>query len=323
MKPILVVSGFIKTGSSALIDLLIESRSVRAVLPEMKILTGQYGIADIARACGAESQELRTILARCEERLLEEGKSPTTFYLKLRRVRSRLFKSMGASRFNRYGYDAALSGEYLRLTRRYFRTLNTRLLPSEDPEICYRYFREATSDYFSALASAASSHPLQIALFNQTIKPGLSTSLGLELIEKAQLIVVDRDPRDQYVELLNRRRIQPIIDRFGENTGDPVADFIRWYRRRRTEFYGGSAVRDSRVLVLRFEDIACEPTSALSMVDDFMGPALRSHVGEIKPIARSFDRARALDAVGIFRGHEDSRAIQRIAESLPEFCYAR
>ena len=198
------------------------------------------------------------------------------------------------SPYHRNSYGTTLEG-YQKATRAYLWELAWRLRSAEQPEQIVTNIEAATNDYFRSLCEQVGGKESALwTIFNQTIKPGSLTGLGLSLIN-AYVIAVDRDPRDQYIDLVQRNRLGSIIQRYGNPSGDLVGDYIRWYRRRRDKFYKIYA-RHERVLVVRFEDLCRNPASVLRKVAEFL-----EMEAEIKMDSSLFDQKIALEKVGMWK----------------------
>lgn len=309
-----VVSGFICTGSSALIDALRGNSAIAAFLPEFKILGGQDGLFEVVEAFERDRVQGVATFRRFAKRIVEEGRHPNRAYHYRQRVMRKVAGDSYTPPYRRRSYSHVIA-EYPSITRTYLRGLGRLLSAAVKPEEIRSSIEEATNDYFRSLCECiGEKERASWVIFNQSIKPGSQTGLGLELIKAARVIAVDRDPRDQYIDLLNQNRLVPIIQKYGTPTGDLAGDFARWYRRRRQTFYETHA-GDERVLVVRFEDLATDPSAVLQEVSDFLGLE-----GEIAVGSGPFDQEVAQGKVGMWREFSDRGAIARIEKELTEYC---
>ena len=313
---LLVVSGFIKTGSSALIDLLRDQPGFHALLPEFKVFHGTGGIIELARSCDGDARDTRAALAACRQRLLNAGRDRTPGYRLRTMLRGFLTSGETPGHQRRAAYDRYLNRAYLPTLRRYFAELQRELVSAERGEERLARLRSATTEHFHALARAVLPQDARILLLNQTIKPSSDTVFGLSLLPEAHLIVVDRDPRDQYVDLERRGRLQRTIARFWSPTGDSVHDFIRWYERRRRDAYGNGIANHPRILVVRFEEFASRPAVVLDRVFEWLGLE-RPREFALGP---NFRFTEAANIVGMWQHNGEPQAMARIREELEDYC---
>ena len=310
----IVVSGFICTGSSALIDALRGDDAITAFLPEFKIFGGEDGLFEVVEAFEGGKAQGMAKFRRFAKRIVEEGRHPNRVYHYRQRVMRKMRGGAYVSLYHRKSYGKAVD-KYQKVTQVYLRELARRLSVSERPEQLKAIIEEATNDYFRSLCECIGEKGgASWVIFNQTVKPGPKTGLGLSLIKDARVIVVDRDPRDQYIDLLERNRLEPIIQKYGTPTGDLAGDFAKWYRHRRQTFYETHA-SDERVLVVKFEDLCTDPSAVLQAVNEFLDLE-----EEVVVDSRLFDQRAALEKVGMWREFSDREAMSRIGKELLDYC---
>ena len=315
-RGLLIVSGFIKTGSSALIDLLRDQPGHHALLPEFTIFHGPGGINELAHSCAGEVRDTVAAIAKCKKRLLNAGRDLTPTY----RLGARLRRLLTAKRIpghqRRAAYDRHFTGAYLPTMQQYFAELQRDLPLAERGEERLSRLRSVTSEHFLALAKAVLPPEDRLLILNQMIKPTSDTLLGLSLLSDARLIVVDRDPRDQYVDLERRGRLQSTIARFCAPSGDWVHDFIQWYERRRFDFYGNGNANHPRVLIVRFEEFASRPSATLDRVFEWLGVERPPEYA----LGPSFRSAEAASIVNMWQRHGEPHAMARIHRELKGYC---
>jgi hypothetical protein len=128
---------------------------------------------------------------------------------------------------------------------------------------------------------------------------------SIRMFHRAKSVVVDRDPRDNYVQGLG---FKPVA------TG--VEEFIRRYRT-----YRGATnyAPHPDVLRIRFEDLIFEYDPTVGRILSHLGVDPLSHV---TPRVH-FNPDASRKNVGIHRTHEDQAAIRAIERELAEFCDPR
>ncbi|MBR6872274.1 MAG: hypothetical protein IKN17_02065 [Ruminococcus sp.] len=122
-------------------------------------------------------------------------------------------------------------------------------------------------------------------------------------------IVVDRDPRDNYVfantRLLGRNHFMPV---------SPVEDFIEYYRRLRDDqpYKNG----DKRVFSLQFEEMVYEYDATTKKLRDFLGLPENPHPKSI------FDPSLSIANTQVYkRFPQYAEDIKKIEEALPEYLF--
>ena len=122
-------------------------------------------------------------------------------------------------------------------------------------------------------------------------------------------VVVDRDPRDNYVfartRLLGRNHFMAV---------EPVEDFIRYYRAlREGQPY---LLPDDRVMHIKFEDMVYEYEASTAKLRDFL------HLPENPAPKSVFDPALSMANTQVFlRFPEFAEDVRKIEEALPEYLF--
>jgi len=150
---------------------------------------------------------------------------------------------------------------------------------------------------------------LKYIILDQAISPN-NPLVIYKYFDRAKLIIVDRDPRDMYVddilwgELLDK-------DLHTSESGRRYAIRQRALR--------GNPVEDSNVLYIRFENLILNYHDTTKEIMDFLGFEKKNHINE-----RMFLKTElSLKNVGIWKKYYDKYkdALDTIAEMLPDLCY--
>lgn len=177
-------------------------------------------------------------------------------------------------------------------------------------------FHEATRRYLADLMRAYTTGPkalttpanvgvpIRTVVMHNTCEP-FNPGKALCYFHEARSIIVDRDPRDNYVAGLWYRptRLPPEL-------------FAKRYRLYR-ELGQRHPDPPGRVMRLRFEDLVLDYGKTLPRILDFLG---EDPAAQVEP-RRYFDPAVSAKNVGIWRSHPDQAAITMIKDALPEFCH--
>lgn len=126
----------------------------------------------------------------------------------------------------------------------------------------------------------------------------------LKYFDDVRCIVVDRDPRDTYVQQLTYRPMAVGPD-----------EFIKRYRMQR-EMTAGRRSEDPRILRLRFEELVTDYDRVLPAIRTHLGADTASHIAP----KRHFDPDKSARNVGLWRQHPKQSEIDRIAHDLAEYC---
>ncbi len=123
----------------------------------------------------------------------------------------------------------------------------------------------------------------------------------LNYFDNAKMVIVDRDPRDNFVEV--KRSIM-------KNAS--VEDFILWYRLMRSQ---NSYYENDKVLKINFEDIVLNYETSLDKIISHLeiDPAVHREKGKY------FKPDLSEENIGLWRNYE-SQPIEKIYSELKEFC---
>lgn len=321
------LSGYAFTGKHAVIDLMREfdGYSVPHFQFEFALLRVQGGILDLERALCEDWSPIRSDAAiRRFERLVRRFGTKNT----LISPRS-WFEAVG------WNYEEYYNRRFFDLSRRYVeglvaarwrapwpypladlsagelfsRKLRQKLRQPHAMDFEYHLARpanfvEATRDYLEALLSSNVPPGTRTIVMHNAFEP-YQPDRSLKFFRSAKAIVVDRDPRDNYVQGL---WYAPVA------TG--VREFILRYRIQREATHYEP---NPDVLRLRFEDLVLDYPNALGRILGHLGESPEHHV---RP-RQHFDPDVSKKNVGIWRAYPKQDEIRRIAEELADFCDPR
>lgn len=318
MTPSVVsVSGYGWTGASAVVDLLRGYQEFGGFGTEFRLIKDPDGVVDLENALVDDWTHIKCHVAlRRFERLAHRLARP--WYL-------------GGE-----DYEALTSDEFRRLTRNYVEDLveftyeggNTYLSLQEplwrrylgygwrklggsrrDSELYYSMpedeFLEATRRYLSGIADAAVHADVEYMVLDQAIHP-LQCKRSLRYFDDAKVVLVDRDPRDVYLDGLGTRFVPDAS----------VETFIQHYRCMRQKAEENTSNLD--VLMLDFEDLVTQPESTTDEILDFVTDEPERYT----PSHDRFDPSESIENVGMYRTNDaPQKDIERIEEALSEYCY--
>ena len=175
---------------------------------------------------------------------------------------------------------------------------------SVSPENFYEAARKHVAELLTAMG-ADLSKPL---VLDQPF-PGNNPQVGFPFYDDPYAIVVDRDPRDNYVfantRLLGRNHFMPV---------QPVEDFIRYYRALRD--HQPYQQPNGRVLRLQFEEMVYEYDIATKKIRDFLKLPDNPNPKSI------FDPSLSVANTQVFRRFPKyAEDIKKIEAALPEYLF--
>lgn len=321
------LSGFGFSGKSAVIDLLREFRdfSVPNSAFEFCLLRIQGGILDLEDALYNDWSPIRSDAAiRRFKRLVTrlgakaDWRSPSSWLA-------------GAG----WNYDHYFNHRFISLSNNYVRNLVQTAWTTDWPfpktevngiELLFRRamnklgiqraydfdvhlslpedFVFLTREYLNSILSSNVEDHIETIVLHNAFEP-FNPERCMKYFESPYCIVIDRDPRDAYVEQLSYR---------------PMAvgarDFVtrhQIYRRARSRFQS----TNENILQLRFEDLVNDYDHTVGKIIDYLG---ETHSVHIQP-RRYFDPHISKNNIGIWRRYNNSEEIDFIQGELSEYCY--
>jgi hypothetical protein len=164
-------------------------------------------------------------------------------------------------------------------------------------------FVSITKDYLNSLLSSNVDDSTSTVVMHNAFEP-FQPQRCLKFFNEARCIIIDRDPRDSYVQQLSYR---------------PMAvgprNFIlryRAYREAAKRFHEENAA----ILRIRFEDLITNYQSTVDKIVDFLGEPASVHVNP----KRYMNPDASSKNMGIWKTH-DSHEIDQIYRELGEYCF--
>jgi hypothetical protein len=321
------LSGYAFTGKHAVIDLMreIEGYHVPHFEFEFSLLRIQGGILDLHHALCEDWSPIRSDAAvRRFKRLVRRLGVRNSL-----RHPSSLFEAVG------WNYEDYYAGRFFALSEAYLRELvhaswkapwPYALAELDGPELFVRKilsrlgwkramdfelylarparFDDATREYLEAVLSSNVAPGTTAIVMHNAFEP-YSPARSLRFFSRAKAIVVDRDPRDNYVQ---GRWYAPFA------TG--VREFIARYRMQReaTDY-----TPHPDVLRIRFEDLVLDYDRIVPRIFEHLGEPAAAHVRR----RRHFNPDESKKNLGLWRTYDRQDDIAQIAAALPEFCDPR
>jgi len=333
MRPIhapmrfLDLSGYAFTGKHAVIDLMREfdGYHVPHFQFEFCLLRIQGGILDLKTALVDDWSPIRSDAAIRRFRRLVRRLGTKNSRMDPRTW----FESIG------YNYDEYFDHRFFKLSQKYLEELVELSWKSEWPfamadwsglELCWNRIKRnlgfkgaymvevcvappgnfipATRRYLRDLLSSSAAPGTSTIVMHNAFEP-FNPYRSLDLFDEAKCIIVDRDPRDNYVAGLWYKPLRV-----------PAVEFVRRYRSHRMAAKA-NLKPSGQILRLQYEDLILRYGETLDRILSFLGEDKSVHV---RPL-RYFDPAVSAKNIGIWKTHADQADIEYIARELAEYCY--
>lgn len=321
------LSGYAFTGKHAVIDLLREFKGyfVPHFEFEFNLLRVQGGILDLEDALFNDWSPIRSDAAIRRFKRLEKRFGDKNSYLSPKSW----FTAVGTN------YDEHFNGQFHRLTREYMDNLIQESWRSPWPYPAFdfnglelffqklmRKIRRGKDINFEVNLSfpdnfvAITSEYLQ-KLLTSNVPPGFSTIVmhnafepfnpqrSLKYFKKGKAIVVDRDPRDNFIQASNWPPLKVSVEVFVKR--------YRIYRMATEKF----RKEEKNVLRIKFEDLVLNYGSMLRSIIAF----LEEDEGIHQYPKEYFDPAISIKNIGLWKRHHDKSEIDYIYKELKEYCF--
>lgn len=164
-------------------------------------------------------------------------------------------------------------------------------------------FLGLTRTYLARLLSSNVGEDTTTIVMHNAFEP-FNPQRSLRYFESAKCIIVDRDPRDTFMDQLKYRPMRL-----------PVDEFIRRYRLYR-EIAARNYTESKDILRIRFEDLILDYDHTVAKILNFLGETESIHAAPKK----YFDPTVSIKNVGMWKHYEKQDEIEKIHRELREYC---
>lgn len=329
------VAGFFYSGSSAIVDLLKEVKGGYESNAEIRFIKDPYGIADMEDKLINHWDLINSSAAISDFRAMCQRGS---------RYGKGLFSPMGHGYKQFISPDfMAITDEYIKnlvnftyhadyyhykFKKSYFRYVIDRYrwaieyltkgklkTANRNTEICYfshpsqEEFNKATQNYFNNLfANYVKNDDVNFIILDQAVSPN-NTQVIHRYFKKSKMIIVDRDPRDIFVD-----EIQWGVNLDQYETKEAAERFVN-----KTKKLRSNIIYDEDIFRIQFEDLVINYDETVRRVFAFLDIKEEDHIEKMKYLNPS----KSIKNVGIWRKFYSSckSSIDTITESLPDMLY--
>lgn len=195
-----------------------------------------------------------------------------------------------------FDFKSSYIAKYVPKSRMYFAA------PSEAEFLKY------TNDYLSNLCNAIDQNNEYSQIFFDQFVPPLNLQTYLRYYPNMKIVVVDRDPRDHYIDNLTKWHegwIPTDLD-----------SYIQYYKKLRINLINEQS--DDRVLRLNFEDAIYNYDSFSKQLNDFLELNEINHIRKME----FFNPEKSKNNTQLWVNNDKFREVANVLEfMLPEYCY--
>ncbi len=325
IKNIISITGFGWSGSGAVKDLLSEFDGITSFPFEFRMLNDPDGIIDLENGIVNDWRILNCdITIRRFIKYIQILGRPSRFYYPLSYNYNNLLNNKFWKICDEYLDDIiALQWkgswpyhfhEFSTIKWFLFRVLSrlrlsTNILTRKDKmylSCSKEQFYSSTKNLFNNLSiEVDSAGNSRYILFDQLI-PAINCEKYLKYFYSAKVIIVDRDPRDIFIDAL----------RWSYIPTDNINDFILWFKTQREYFIKNNS-ENQNILFLRFEDLVFNYDMSISSIISFLSLSPENH--RLKQTI--FDPNRSKQNIGQWKKHINEYDFSEIEKQLSEYCY--
>lgn len=331
------VAGFFGSGSSAVVDLLKEFKDFYECDAEIRFVKDPYGISQLENALVNQWELVNSAAAIADFRELcrkgcrlggmnpfakaglayKKRISPDFMKIVDQYIdKLTIYKYQGDFyhfKFKKshlqYAIDRVRFGIEL-YSKKKFKTANRKLRPVCFSHPSQKEFNEATQWFMEELFKKYSSDTTpSYILLDQAVSPN-NPGVIHRYFKKSKLIIVDRDPRDTFI---NEFQWVTYLD----NDYNTIEGGHRYSLRQRALRSG--LVEDDDILYVRFEDLIINYEETKKKIVDFLGISLDDHIYPHKFLKPEV----SINNIGLWKRfyNEFKDTLDTIEKELPDLCY--
>lgn len=334
-----LVSGFFSSGSSAVVDLLKEIKGAYECQAEIRIIKDPYGLMQLEDAL-TERWELINSSAAISDYLwlckicARKGGGAFPFaraglnYCKtihpdFMEITEDYIKKITKFTYQSDFYYQKFKKTYFqfvtdriragleRKTKGKLKIANRSMKPSYFAHPTHEEFESATQEYLETLYSNhCMDNNKTYVILDQAVSPN-NTQVIHKYFKKSKMIIVDRDPRDMYVDDFNW------VENLDKNPETEEAG--KRYAMRQKALRESIPTDDKDILYVRFEDLILDYNNTTKKILEFLGVSEEQHIDRQKYLQPE----KSAKNIGIWKQYYDKYkdALDAIAAEVPELCY--
>jgi len=315
------VAGFGYSGSGAIIDLLKEFDQNYVFGKEFRLIKDPDGIMDLENSLIQNWQELKSDIAIRRFKDL----------IKIIGRKQKLFSKIGFNFNEDYNkkffhccekyidelVDIEWNGDWpyhlhdlnwfklfvYRIKRKFSISpdLNDRMYFSSPGNRFYQITRSFLNELFLNIIDLEKHNTI---VLDQALPP-YNPEKYLRYFDSVKVIVVDRDPRDVYLELSN----------YSSYPTDPVEDFIKYFKAQRDAVINN---KSDQILRINFENLVFKYEEELERIYSFLNLSLKDHKNKLT----NFFPEKSKKNIAIWKENNNKRSIKLIEQKLTKYLFS-
>jgi hypothetical protein len=314
----IAVSGYGWSGSGACIDILREFKGIDGPNNEFRIIKDPYGLLDLESSlidnwdfvrhdvAIKDFLEYCKVLSRDAGLFKKEGRNfskilNTDFVGESARYISNIldFKYEGFSIIHRYGFTTYQAFIY-KIKCKFKRPIYINMYFSKPSR--NKFVTETRKYLINLFRQYAKDNNLDAILLDQAISIS-SVEQSMKYFDNLKLIIVDRDPRDVYVDMIKGKFL---LSYDISKTGN-VDKYIKWHKKVRDN------IKNDNILYLKFEDLVYNYKDSVERISKFIGSDF-THINQNKYFVPEI----SVNNIGIWKQYSKQEEINKIKAEL---CY--
>ena len=209
-------------------------------------------------------------------------------------------------------YNISFYRNFIYKVRNKFKKNNGKIMYFSRPTASF--FLKETSGYINNLfTNYVKQNNVSTIVFDNAIPP-TNISNTIKFFHKMKVIIIDRDPRDVYVELVGEKRL------IGSDLAyvDSADKYIKWHKQlRRISVEDGNNLNiNKQVLRMRFEDLVFKYDESVEKIIKFLGGGMQHD-----NIGKYFSPVRSSNNIGLWKNYHDQLVMDKIGKELKRYCY--
>ncbi len=327
MLNLISVSGYGWSGSSACIDILKEFEGFEALEGEFRIAKDPYGLADLEESLVRNWDFIRhdvaikdflnycKVLSRGTGLFRKVGKNFSNklnidFMLESEAYIANLADMSYFGDTSVYRYNIPAYSNFIMKLRSKLGKANGNYMhfarPNEDDFI--KKTRSYINSLFKFYENCITTNTL---ILDQAIPPTniINTS---KYFENIKIIIIDRDPRDIYVNLVKNN----VLIGADLKNCDSAKKYIKWHNTLRNNKVCND--NSQKILRLNFEDLVGDYEQSIDKIIRFLGGDLihKNKYSFFNPNSK-----RSKSNVGLWKNHTNQLVMEKISKELKDYCY--
>jgi len=170
-------------------------------------------------------------------------------------------------------------------------------------------FYNAVRKYINSLIEAVSTNSSYKNIILDQAVPAQHPLKAFDYLDNAKVIIVDRDPRDIYCDLIE---LEKLIGKDIAQTHDALK-YVKWHKKYREN----SHIQDENILRIQFEDLVLKYDDTVNQILEFLGEKELNHNNKLK----FFDPAVSKKNIGKYKKFPHQDEIKVLEKELEAYLY--